>query len=257
MIPEIHIKGLEELAGGYWWHVHRRRMVVELARRYGGPAGEGYLDIGCGPGATTWRIAEDLSRAGLIKSSGQALGIDGDPRLEPYCRSHGIRFVRQDLEAGISGLPSERFSFFTALDVLEHLTRPDDILAQLKPYLAPGALGIVTVPAFQFLFSDWDTKLGHHRRYRIDSLSEVFESAGYEMVWASYLYSFVFPAACLRRKSGKVEASLEDSVVEFPKLPAWLNRILNGACSAERQALSMLGRLPFGTSVIAAARPRS
>lgn len=67
------------------------------------------------------------------------------------------------------------FEFFTALDVLEHLEFPQHLLARLAPVVAARAVGILTVPAFPAVYSDWDVAAGHHRRYDLRGLREMME----------------------------------------------------------------------------------
>ena len=52
----------------------------------------------------------------------------------------------------------------TALDVLEHVG--DDRLAvrEFARVLKPGGVAVVTVPAMQSLWSDWDEALHHYRQ---------------------------------------------------------------------------------------------
>lgn len=236
MLPSQHLQELDELAGWYWWHVHRSRCAADEAKG----SVSAYLDLGCGPGATTRRIADRLGCERVV-------GLDFDPRLSEPCRRNRVEFKKADLERGELPLQGRRFDFFTALDVLEHLDEPRRLLEALKPSLAPGARGVVTVPAFPFLFSVWDERLGHRRRYRRAGLKALFDAAGYRVLRQTYLYSFAFlPAVLLRR--GKSGGS------EFPHVPGWLNSALIAAGDAER-ALTRFCPAPFGTSLLAVVTP--
>src|SRR3546814_19735603 len=64
------------------------------------------------------------------------------------------------------------------MDVLEHV---EDDAGLLRTYLdkaPPQAQAVITVPAFQFLWSHHDVFLEHHRRYTLKTLSRVVERAG-------------------------------------------------------------------------------
>ena len=70
--------------------------------------------------------------------------------LDPEAAEEGARYFDQpvvgDLLEGISGPWKERFDVVVAGDVLEHLPRPEDLLAALKPLLKPGGLLLVSLP---------------------------------------------------------------------------------------------------------------
>ena len=229
MLPEAHLADLDRLASTYWWHVVRTRHV---AAAVDGPV-RSYLDLGCGPGATTREVAKAVGASRVV-------GLDFDPRLKDPCRKNGVDFKQADLEKGDLALSGERFDFWTAMDVLEHLDDPGRLLRALKPALAEGAVGVVTVPAFPLLFSDWDRALGHRRRYTRQALRALLTDAGYDVLDMRHLYGFAFLPALWRRKKKAGNA-------EFPKVPAWLNSALIAAGTHEPA-------LPFGTTLLAAVR---
>src|SRR5437016_5447341 len=53
----------------------------------------------------------------------------------------------------------------------------------------PGGRLILWVPAFQLLYSDFDRKIGHHRRYRKGELRAQLTRAGYEVAEIRYVNS--------------------------------------------------------------------
>jgi SAM-dependent methyltransferase len=68
---------------------------------------------------------------------------------------------------------ASRFDTVFYIDVLEHI--PDDAaeLTCAAGHLAPGGNLVVLAPAHQFLFSEFDAAIGHHRRYHASSLRAV------------------------------------------------------------------------------------
>jgi SAM-dependent methyltransferase len=65
----------------------------------------------------------------------------------------------------------DRFDTIFYLDVLEHIAEDRAELAEAARRLAPGGALVVLAPAHQFLFSAFDTAIGHHRRYTRASLA--------------------------------------------------------------------------------------
>ena len=92
------------------------------------------------------------------------LGVDFSPLALKACATRGLsELVRARAEA--IPLASSSVDAIVATDILEHL---DDDLAALEEFrriLKPGGQAVITVPAFQFLWSEHDVVLMHRRRY--------------------------------------------------------------------------------------------
>src|SRR5882762_6179534 len=203
VLPQEHQSDLDALAQTYWWHVHRIQTVSWLMSRYGREtlsAGLRYLDIGGGTGATTGEIAKALS---VIfhqpLSSSDVHCMEGDTGLKEFQKNRAITFHTADLEQPWNFRESP-FNVFTALDVLEHVADPIQVLKQVRQHLVPQSIGVVTVPAFMFLYSEWDHQLNHLRRYTRNDLRKECEAAGFRLVWCSYLFSYAFPFAWMARR---------------------------------------------------------
>ncbi|MSP13263.1 MAG: class I SAM-dependent methyltransferase [Chloroflexi bacterium] len=177
-----------ELEQSYWWYVARRQIVTaQLAALLRSKVGMArILDYGCGTGLNLTHFA------GL----GDAYGVDVSPTAIAFCRERGLTQVamigaQEELCANPFG---QLFDVVTMLDVLEHI--PDDAcrLQQIGKWLKPGGLLMVTVPAFEFLWSGEDYVSQHVRRYSGRSLARLFRHTGYEIVKLSYFNTLLFPA---------------------------------------------------------------
>lgn len=97
--------------------------VAQLIER---AAPESILDVGCGEGVLTFKLAEQQEDATVV-------GLDlPDPTLEAHWRSKqrpNLRFLGGTAEA----LPFERdaFDLVTAIETLEHLPEPDRALREM------------------------------------------------------------------------------------------------------------------------------
>ena len=114
------------------------------------------------------------------------------------------------------------------MDVLEHV---DDDVALLKEYWdkAPtGTIFIITVPAFNFLWSSHDEFLEHRRRYTLSSLRRTIEKAGATPDRLHYFFGAIFPiAAAIRLLKGKTGAS------DMRPVPEVVNSALTAICCSE------------------------
>jgi SAM-dependent methyltransferase len=94
------------------------------------------------------------------------------------------------LEEHVSRLHSGAFDTVVLVNVLEHIKDDRMALSELSRVIAPGGCILIFVPALQFLMSNLDTLLGHHRRYHRMELHEKLEATGVEVVICRY---FDFP----------------------------------------------------------------
>ena len=71
-------------------------------------------------------------------------------------------------------------------NVREHIAGDGEALRQIHDRLLPGAHLVIWVPAFQLLYSDFDRKMGHFRRYRLRGLKSLARASGFSVVSARY-----------------------------------------------------------------------
>jgi len=247
-LPTKHQEQLDQLPRYYWWHRHRIDVIFCLAHRFLNKKEKPlhFVDVGGGTGATTIEIAKKLHKHGYLNlSQEQITCIEGDPSLGAAHSAQPIKFIIRDIEKEGS-LEPNKYNFFTLLDVAEHLKDPVQLLTLIRIQLKPGSLGVVTVPAYNFLFSEWDRKLGHLRRYTRAKLNEECVKAGFKILWSSYFFSFALPMAILFRK---IINRNQNDETQFPSLPKWLNALLLFVGFIELQIFQKVP-LPFGTSVV-------
>lgn len=97
-------------------------------------------------------------------------------------------------------LPSDSLSAIGAFDVLEHLENPQELLSEIYRVLKPGGVFICSVPAYQWLFSDFDASIGHYRRYSRKLLESTLNQGGFKVITTEYLYGFLVPIAFVLRR---------------------------------------------------------
>lgn len=139
------------------------------------------LEIGAGHGELTQRLVPDrfVTATDLSKRCVEELQAryDGAANVE----------IRHGDIAALMG--ERRYDSVVLVNVLEHI--PDDLgaLRDLRALLKPGGRLIVFSPAFEGLYSDFDRKIGHHRRYRRSQLITLADRAGLQFVEARYVNS--------------------------------------------------------------------
>lgn len=229
---------MEDLDSAYWWYVARRRIIADVVSRYV-PRGARVLDFGCGAGATT---------AALIALGYEAVGADRSERALETCRARGVPVVPLDHDWVEDG----GLDCVLCCDVLEHVEDDRALLRDLGRTLRPNGVVVITVPAYEFLWSGEDYASEHLRRYTSSRLKTVARSAGLDVIWSSYFNTLLFPvvaAAIFWTRLFRPRAMYRSNV-----RPLWkpLDKALTAVFSLEGRVLGPTS-LPFGTSVIAVA----
>lgn len=67
----------------------------------------------------------------------------------------------------------ENFDCIYSANVLEHVIDDVHLLEQAAPLLQPGGHFVAVVPAHRWLYSKFDARLGHHRRYAKDDVERL------------------------------------------------------------------------------------
>jgi len=232
---------MRTLEDSHWWYRARREIVCDVIARCV-PGGSRILDYGCGTGSTA-RALHDLGYLVTAADvSDHALAACRDEHLPTL----DLRTHRPDTRSADAIL---------AGDVLEHVHDDEALLADFSSWLRPGGTLVLTVPAYQFLWSGEDVVSEHLRRYTRMRLLEKVETAGFEVVRSSYFNTLLFPAAAgvILFKRLFAPAQQRRSNVSMP--PAFLNRMCYRIFRTERLALRRV-RFHFGLSILVIARSR-
>jgi 2-polyprenyl-3-methyl-5-hydroxy-6-metoxy-1,4-benzoquinol methylase len=97
-------------------------------------------------------------------------------------------------------LPNASIEAIGLFDVLEHLEDSRPLLNEVRRCLSDQGHLVITVPMYMFLFSDFDSKIGHFRRYSKKVIEAELNNAGFEIESFQYMFSFlVLPAYFIRR----------------------------------------------------------
>lgn len=239
------------LEDSYWWFVGRHHLVLTfLSATFGARRDLRILDIGCGTGA----MSAKLARWGKVTSA------DFSPLALEFCRKRGLPDVQQ-ADAMAMPFDDNCFDVVVALDILEHLPDDNAALREFRRVLKPGGHVVATVPAYPSLWSGHDVALMHYRRYVAREMRERMSAAGLHVRKLSYAMTLLYPLVWLVRRVGNAvekRGSGGDGNKRAPRaalvpVPGWANRLLVGLLAAEN-ALIRRARLPFGLSVFCLAQ---
>jgi 2-polyprenyl-3-methyl-5-hydroxy-6-metoxy-1,4-benzoquinol methylase len=186
------------------------------------------VEVGAGSGFFSNQLATEFKFRQVIQ-------IDTN-----YAEAHRITFegfARYNVCPHLSG------DIYLFIDVVEHVPNPIEFLAHYISEAREGSTFVITVPAFQFLWSDHDIYLGHFKRYTVRDLVLLATEAGLMVEKANYIFALLFPIAFLQRKlvrKFKNGSAIQESS-KFTNLVLMLiNRFEAKVITNQRYGLSVL-----------------
>ncbi|HEY8099064.1 MAG TPA: class I SAM-dependent methyltransferase [Methylobacter sp.] len=226
----------------HWWFVGRRQIIASVLSRLFPSDKIDVLEVGCGTGGNLAMLSE----FGLVTA------VEKNSWAAEYTRD------RMDIRANVLSadfleldFADRKFDLICAFDVLEHLPDDVDALQRMAEMLADNGRILVTVPAYQWLWSNHDRKLHHYRRYNRNELIGKINQLPLKIELISYFNFLLFPlSVCLR---GLDAILVKDWSSQTSHVSGFLNTILLKMFSAERLLLRH-ARLPFGLSLLVVLR---
>jgi SAM-dependent methyltransferase len=216
-----------------WWEEERLKFLVPklVTAAGGGPS----LDVGCGRGTAATMLA---ATSGVF-----VVAVDGY-QYPDWKLSDRVSFVvcLGDQLPFADGT----FASASALDVIEHVDDDTATVTEMSRVVSSNGAVVLSVPAFQGLWSEHDVAVGHRRRYSKRAVGELVQKSELTPSESTCFFSYLAP-------------------------PAWLlrhrRRHLGGEGVLTRRAARMLSRaerrwlrrktMPFGTSLLVIASKRA
>ena len=225
-----------EIENAHWWFVARREILLAYLRhRVDTSRHWTLLDVGCGTGA----ILADASRYF------DASGMDASPRAIEFCRKRGLSKL---FVGNLDEYPGkEKFDIITLFDVVEHIDDDVEVLAQARSRLNDNGHVLITVPAYQWLWSSHDVVNHHKRRYTRTQLGPVMTKAGFHIDHLTYFNTLLFPIALFRRVFARAANKQQADDFLIPAGP--VNATLCGIFRLEQYIVPHIS-LPWGLSVL-------
>jgi SAM-dependent methyltransferase len=224
----------------HWYYVSKGRA---LRRFLGGEPVEEVLDVGAGSGVFTRQLLDfGLAQRGVCVDPAY-----GSERVETH-NGREIAFVR-----GVDDVPQK---LLLMMDVLEHVDDDIGLLREYTDRMAPGGRVLITVPAFQFLWSGHDVFLEHRRRYTLSQIENVARRAELRVLKGRYFFGALFPLVAAIRmrdrvqlRAGKIEAKSQLKLAS-----SMVNSALVRIHDVERVSLFSINRLAGLTAFCLAVR---
>jgi len=171
----------------HYWHLARNDIIADSL------TDEAYndavvLEVGCGRGF----VVNSLRMRGFDVYGVELANVEVTHQAERF-----VTVATDALELPISF--RESVSVVLLLDVIEHIADPISFLRSLKIAYPRLAKVVVTVPARQEIWSNFDDYFGHFRRYDLESSRALVREVEGELVTVRYFFHVLYFSALLVR----------------------------------------------------------
>jgi SAM-dependent methyltransferase len=160
--------------------------ITDLIMKMLSPLRGRALDVGCGTGRVTIRLAEQGFEVDALDVEEKVIDI---ARRVAARRNLTINFSVCDFVAQGDSFADATYDVVVCTEVLEHLENWRPVVRIMCRVLKPGGTLVITVPHNPQLYSVIDEHVGHYRRYRVADLAPLFD--GYEVTTFTTGFPFV------------------------------------------------------------------
>jgi ubiquinone/menaquinone biosynthesis C-methylase UbiE len=181
--PNWYYQSIKKNLCQRFWHKRRFEEVGKLTEPVGGVV----LDIGSADGMFT-RVILDKTKAKKI------IGVDVLKNSVDWANKHWRKNKRMKFKVGDAHkleFKARSFDAVFALEVLEHVYDPDQVLKEIKRVLKKNGYALFLVPTdsllFRFIWFLWTKMRGrvwketHIQTYRNNYLPKVCQKAGFQV----------------------------------------------------------------------------
>lgn len=131
------------------------------------------LEVGPGLGGLSRRLRMNADSLDLLEPSRR----HADLLADCFCADDKVRVLPLSIEAFSVDAPRGVYDTVVAVNILEHVEDDQSALDTFFRVLRPGGYLFLFVPALRFLFSEFDRRIGHFRRYHREELQRQVEGA--------------------------------------------------------------------------------
>ena len=225
----------------HWWWRGRAYLIQKIIEKHIILSSKLKIaDVGCGFGANI----------SMLRQYGDVTGLEMNNDALGTVKSKWGNSVKTINWSSPKPLKS-RYDFMLFADVFEHIPNDKEAVTWVHNHLKKNGYALITVPAHQYLWTQMDDVLHHHRRYNYSSLVSLFDSE-FEIIFCSYYNFFLFPVKVLFVFFDKFKTFF------FPKakkqsyndiLPAPINFLFKILLILET-SLTKNKKIPYGVSLI-------
>ncbi len=233
-----------------FWFKHRNNCILPLVQKYA--PNELFFDIGGGNGFIAKWLEDNNVNTVLVEP-----GIQGCLNAKHRGLSNVVCSTLEDAEFKSNSIKS-----IGLFDVVEHTSNDVEFMKIIASNLADNGHVFITVPAYNCLWSNEDNDVGHFRRYTLKRMKKLLLKAGFEIQYASYIFSvlpipiFFFRTIPSFLGLHKNSNDLKKHQNEHKENRGFVNSILNKIWNCEIKQVAKGKKVCFGGSCLIVAKKR-
>jgi len=161
------------------------RWILEIFKPY---FGKRVVEVGSGSGSFAELLVNDqIETLSLVEPAAELYKLLNERvgRLSTATRIKTYNAIFTEVAEQIK--LTQKPDSIVYVNVLEHIDDDEAELRAVHQTLTPGGRIFIFVPAFQWLFGEFDRQIGHYRRYTQAELCEKCRRAGFRIVAAKYM----------------------------------------------------------------------
>ena len=215
---------LGEKTGEHWYYRAKAKAMLQLL---GADPHAAVLDVGAGSGFfSQYLLTHSAVQSAWCVDTGYAHHSDTTFANKPL-------HWRTSLE-GLQASPD----LVLLMDVLEHVDDDVGLLRACIDKVASGTRFLISVPAFQFLWSRHDVFLEHKRRYTLNQIEGVAERAGLDVQGGAYYFGLIFlPTAAVRLTQRFMKRQNQEAQSDLKISRPIVSRMLSAILDAELKVM--------------------
>ena len=169
----------------HWWFEGRKLILSRILNKYISKK-KIILDYGCGVGINL----------DMLSKFGKVFYYDKSKLAINYVKK---KFSNKNYFININELLKykKKFDLIVATDVIEHIKKDEKEIIKITHLLKKDGYILITVPAFQSLYSSKDISLKHFRRYNKETLHNLLNKYFIEIKFTYFNFILFLPISVL------------------------------------------------------------
>lgn len=228
-----------------FWFSHRNDVILSVMNNYLQQENP-ILDVGGGNGFVSKFLSEQGYQSILI-----------EPNIQGVMNAQR-RGVEQLICGTVSpkNIKKQSLDSIGLFDVIEHIEEDFEFISLLYSLLKNNGKIVITVPAFNSLWSYHDVQAGHFRRYTKKTISKLLTKANFKLEYVSYFFSilvapnFIFRTIPTKLGLSNSSENKQKKNKQHINKDSNTNTTLKKVWSSELQQIVKQKSIPFGNSLI-------
>jgi 2-polyprenyl-3-methyl-5-hydroxy-6-metoxy-1,4-benzoquinol methylase len=219
----------------HWWFEGRKLVLSTILKKYSINK-KIILDYGCGVGINL----------DMLSKFGKVFYYDTSRLAINYVKKN---YSNKNFFININKLYKykKKFDLIVATDVIEHIKNDRREIIKISNLLKKNGYVLITVPAFQCLYSSKDKSLKHYRRYNKETLRNLLNKHFNEIKFTYFNFILFLPIAILILFFKITKIKFISSVEKKPNF--LINKLAFSLFAFESFFINKM-KFPFGISLL-------